>query len=98
DGRNVRRRHFQPTLRALGLTGIRPHDFRRTFIAMHVEAGTHPKLVQERVGHSDVRLTMDTYAELAGKMALPAEQASRFNGLAARVFPDSGQHLVNTRA
>ena len=56
------------------------------------EAGTHPKLVQERVGHSDVRLTMDTYAELAGKMALPAEQASRFNGLAAKALPDLGQH------
>lgn len=92
DGRNIRRRHFQPALKALGLTGIRPHDFRRTFIALHVEAGTHPKLVQERVGHSDIRLTMDTYGELAGKMALPAEQASRFNGLAAKALPDLGQH------
>ena len=36
-------------LKALGLSGIRPPDFRRTFIAMHVEAGTHPKLVQESV-------------------------------------------------
>jgi integrase len=97
EGRNVRRRHFQPALKALGLTGIRPHDFRRTFIALHVEAGTHPKLVQERVGHSDVRMTMDTYAELAGKMALPAEQASRFNGLAAKALADPGEHLGNTR-
>jgi integrase len=99
DGRNVRRRHFQPALKRLGLSGIRPHDFRRTSIALHVEGGTHPKLVQERVGHSDVRLTMDTYAELAGKMALPAEQASRFNGLAAKALPEPGgswSTLVNT--
>jgi len=92
DGRNVRRRHFQPALKALGLTGIRPHDFRRTFIALHVEAGTHPKLVQTRVGHSDIRLTMDTYGELAGEMPLGAEQAARFNGLAAKALPDPGQH------
>ncbi len=99
DGRNIRRRHFQPALKRLGISGVRPHDFRRTFIALHVEAGTHPKLVQERVGHSDVRMTMDTYAELAGKMALPVEQASRFNGLAAKALPEpalSGKHLVNT--
>jgi integrase len=49
---NIRKRHFAPALMALGLKGIRPHDFLRTFIALHVEAGTHPKLVQERVGHS----------------------------------------------
>jgi len=33
--RNIRRRHFQPALEALGLTGIRPHDFRRSFVALH---------------------------------------------------------------
>ena len=59
DPGNVRRRYFAPALKALGLTGIRCHDFRRTFIALHVEAGTHPKLVQERVGHSNIKLTID---------------------------------------
>lgn len=91
EGRNVRRRHFQPALKALGLTGIRPHDFRRTFIAAHVEAGTNPKLIQERVGHSDIRLTMDLYGRLAGKIALPTEQASRFNELAAKALPEFSQ-------
>jgi integrase len=90
---NTRRRHFQPALKALGLSGIRPHDFRRTFIAMHVEAGTHPKLVQERVGHSNIKLTMDVYGELAGTMPMPAEQVGRFNALAATALPAPADSL-----
>ncbi|MCI0410496.1 MAG: site-specific integrase [Acidobacteria bacterium] len=95
DGKNIRRRHFEPALKELGIAGIRLHDFRRTFIALHVEAGTHPKLVQARVGHSDIRLTMDTYGKLAGEMPLGAEQATRFNGLATKALPvlvNAGQH------
>lgn len=83
----IRRQHFKPALKAIGLAGIRPHDFRRTFIAMHVEAGTHPKLVQERVGHSNIGLTMDVYGKLAGKMALGADQAARFDAMATDALP-----------
>lgn len=85
--RNIRRRHSAPALRALGITGIRQHDFQRTFIALHVEAGTHPKLVQDRVGHSDIKLTMDVYGKIAGRMTLAQEQEARFEALAARALP-----------
>lgn len=84
---NVRRRHFEPALKALGVKGIRLHDFRRTFIALHVEAGTHPKLVQTRVGHSNIRLTMDVYGKAAGDMAMAEEQVTKFNTLVARALP-----------
>jgi integrase len=87
---NVRRRHFAPALAALGKTGIRPHDFRRTFIAMHVEAGTHPKQIQERVGHSDIRLTMDVYGKIAGTMPLSHEQEVRLDAVTARALPAAG--------
>ena len=98
----MRRRHFDPALKALGLTRFRPHDFRRTFIALHVEAGTHPKLVQERMGHSNIKLTvdvyikltMDVYGKLTGKRALGAEQAARFLARATTALPV----LVNTRS
>ncbi len=85
--KNIRRRHFAPALRALGITGIRQHDFRRTFTALHVEAGTHPKLVQERAGHSNIGLTMDVYAAIAGRMTLAPEQEARLDALAARALP-----------
>jgi hypothetical protein len=67
--------------------GIRQHDFRRTYIALHVEAGTHPKLVQDRVGHSDIKLTMDVYGRIAGKMTLAKEQETRFEALAVNALP-----------
>jgi hypothetical protein len=54
---------------------------------LHVEAGTHPKLVQERVGHSSIGLTMDVYGRIAGKMALATEQEARFEALAVRALP-----------
>lgn len=86
--RNVRRRHFQPALKRLGLTGIRPHDFRRTYVALHVASGTHPKLVQTRMGHTKFSLTMDVYGKLAGDIALQDEQTVKFNALAAQALPD----------
>jgi len=85
--KNVRRRHFLPALQALGIVGVRQHDFRRTFASLHVAAGTHPKLVQERMGHSNIGLTMDLYGRLAGKMALNEEQEARFEALAANALP-----------
>ena len=87
--KNIRRRHFLPALQALGIVGVRQHDFRRTFIALHVEAGTHPKLVQERVGHSSIGLTMDLYGKISGQMALATEQEARFEALAVKALPAS---------
>jgi integrase len=82
DPKNIRRRHFAPAMEALGISGVRQHDMRRTFIAVHVEAGTHPKLVQDRVGHSGIGLTMNVYGKLGGKMKLGTAEQARFNGLA----------------
>jgi len=87
--RNIRRRHFQLALKALGLTGIRPHDFRRVFVALHVAAGTHPKLVQTRIGHSNISLTMDVYGKLAGDIALAEEQSAKLDVLATKALLSS---------
>ncbi len=93
---NIRKRHFMPALKAMGLTGIRPHDFRRTFVAMHVAAGTHPKLVQTRIGHSNIALTMDVYGKLAGDIALAEEQTARLDTLAGLAFlpAHTGSHWL----
>jgi hypothetical protein len=76
-------------LQTLGIVGVRQHDFRRTFIALRMEAGTHPKLVQERVGHSSIALTMDGYGKIAAQMALTTEQEARFDALTARALSAS---------
>ena len=52
-----------------------------------MEEGTHPKLVQERAGHSDIKLTMNIYGKLAGEMALATEQETKFNALAPAALP-----------
>jgi len=83
---NIRQRAFQPALKLMGISGIRPHDFRRTFIAMGIEGGIHPKLIQTRVGHSNIKLTMDVYGKLAGEMALTKEQTARMDEIALKAL------------
>ncbi len=50
-------------------------------------AGTHPKLVQARIGHSNIGLTMDVYGKLAGDIALEEEQVTKLDALATQARP-----------
>jgi integrase len=40
------------------------HDLRHTAVALLIEQGAHPKLIQSRMGHSSITMTMDTYGHL----------------------------------
>lgn len=44
------------------------HDIRHTHATMLLEIGEHPKVVQERLGHSSIQLTMDTYSHVTQNM------------------------------
>jgi integrase len=44
-----------------GLKRIRLHDLRHTYATLGLAAGVHPKLMSERLGHSTVSFTLDTY-------------------------------------
>ncbi len=59
-------------LQRAGLPHIRVHDLRHTTASILLEAGTHPKIVQDLLGHSTIRLTLDTYSHLTP----PLHQAS----------------------
>lgn len=48
---------------------IRFHDLRHTHATMALQAGIHPRVVSERLGHSTVTMTLDTYSHV-----LPAMQ------------------------
>jgi len=61
---NFTRRCWHPALREAGLEGTRFHSLRHSAAALLVELGAHPKLVQSQLGHSSIRVTMDTYAFL----------------------------------
>ncbi len=62
DASNVVRRSFKPLLRAAGLPDIRFHDLRHTCATLLFGKGLHPKIVQERLGHSSISVTMDVYS------------------------------------
>lgn len=53
---------FSKTVKTLGLPAITFHDLRHTHATLLFKQGTHPKLVQERLGHSQVGITLDLYS------------------------------------
>ncbi|MDA0798745.1 MAG: tyrosine-type recombinase/integrase, partial [Chloroflexi bacterium] len=50
--------------KSLGLAGVRLHDLRHTHATLMLKAGVHPKVVQERLGHSNISITLDTYSHV----------------------------------
>lgn len=63
--RNFYRRTFKPAVVAAGLPpDVRFHDLRHTCAALLIAQGAHPKEIQERLGHSTIRLTFDRYRHL----------------------------------
>jgi integrase len=47
-----------------GLPRIRFHDLRHTAATLMLQLGVHPKVVQERLGHSSISMTLDTYSHV----------------------------------
>ena len=49
---------------------MRFHDLRHTMATILLESDVHPKKVQERLGHSTIAITMDTYSHVLPSMHL----------------------------
>jgi integrase len=43
-------------------------DLRHTAPTLMLKQGIHPKVVQERLGHSQISLTLDTYSHVLPSM------------------------------
>ena len=68
---NLRNRSFKPLLRrAFGEAGpdICFHDLRHTCATLLLSQGTHPKLVQELLGHATIAMILDTYSHFLASM------------------------------
>ena len=74
-------RHFKSVIAAEGLPEIRFHDLRHTHATLLLAAGVHPKIVQERLGHSSITLTLDTYSHVIP--SLQTEAADQFEEILA---------------
>jgi len=55
---------FGETLERAGIPHIRFHDLRHSHATHLLAAGVHPKVVQERLGHSSIAVTIDTYSHV----------------------------------
>ena len=65
----------------VGLPRIRLHDLRHTHATLALQAGIHPKVVSERLGHATIAITLDTYSH-----AIPAMEKDAAEQVAALVF------------
>ena len=59
---NLRQKSFARLLKEAGLPHIRFHDLRHTCATLLFAQGTHPKYVQELLGHATIAITLDTYS------------------------------------
>lgn len=59
---------FIRALEKAGLPRIRFYDLRHTTATLLLTRGTHPKIVQELLGHSRINLTLDTYSHVLPAM------------------------------
>jgi integrase len=71
-------RSFARHARGVGLPVIRLHDLRHTWATLALSQGVHPKVVQERLGHASVAITLDIYSH-----AVPAMQEDAAERVAA---------------
>ena len=53
---------------------IRFHDLRHTAATIMLSQGVHPKIVQERLGHSTISMTLDTYSHVLPTMQKEAAE------------------------
>jgi integrase len=65
---NLRRKSFEPLLKKAGLSHIRFHDLRHTSATLLLLQDVHPKVVQERLGHARIGITLDTYSHVLPTM------------------------------
>lgn len=70
-------RHFKSTLETAELPNTRFHDLRHTHATLMLQEGVHPKIVSERLGHSSIQITLDTYSHVLPN--LQSEAADKLN-------------------
>jgi integrase len=78
-------RAFDRIVNRLGLPRIPLHGLRHTWATLALRAGVHPKVVQERLGHASISITLDIYSH-----AIPAMQTDAAERVVSLVFGDRG--------
>jgi len=75
---------FAARVRRSALGRFRFHDLRHSHATHLLRAGVHPKIVSERLGHSTVGITLDTYSHVLP--GIQEEAAQRLNESLSRAM------------
>jgi integrase len=81
-------RYWRQAVKKTLLPTIRLHDLRHTHATLALQAGIHPKVVSERLGHATIAITLDTYSH-----AIPAMQEEAAALIAGLVFAGEQEQL-----
>ena len=65
---------FASFIRRSKLPHVRFHDLRHSHATQLFQQGVHPKIVGERLGHSNIAITLDTYSHVLPGMQEDAAQ------------------------
>lgn len=76
---NFRKRSYLPLLKRAEIPTLRFHDLRHTAATLLLSKGVHPKIVQERLGHAQIGVTLDIYSHVLPSMQ--KEAAAILDGL-----------------
>lgn len=76
---NLYRRYFLPLLEKAELPKARFHDLRHSAATLMLEAGIHPKIVSEKLGHASVSTTVDIYSHVT--LTIGRQVASKMDTL-----------------
>ncbi|NQT72672.1 MAG: tyrosine-type recombinase/integrase [Chloroflexi bacterium] len=76
------------------MKGVRFHDLRHTHTTLLLKDGIHPKVVQERLGYSNISMTLDTYSHVTPDMQQTAAQAFEQALSRESPFQDTNQQQI----
>jgi integrase len=71
--------YFEHETKRAELPTIRLHDLRHTHATLALRAGVHPRVIQERLGHANVSITLDTHSHV--DLDMQAAAAARVTAL-----------------
>lgn len=89
---NTIRRAWTMLAARAGLKVIRFHDARHTHASLMLKQGVNPKIVQERLGHASIQVTLDTYSHVAP--GLQEAAAESFDKLVSPKYNDACEDEV----
>lgn len=83
---------WEKLVRRAGVKRIRLHDARHSHATLLLKQGIHPKIVQERLGHASIQITLDRYSHVAPGLQVAA--AKRFDEALTVGYNDREKEVV----